>query len=89
MIDVESLYLDDDFMAFVNSNISRNILYFDVAERADYINDIFIEIMESGCETIHDCKKAAWRVLYNSRQELKRNPNSVLWEDNHIVGGVY
>ena len=88
VIDVESLYVDEDFMKFVNSNISRNIMYFDISDRSDYINDIFVEIMESDCHTIEDCKRAAWRVLYNARQELKKSPDSVLWEDNHIVGGV-
>ena len=90
MIDVEMLYTNEKFMKFLNTAINVNIQYFgDISERQDYINDVFLEIMECECDTFHECKKATWRVLERERRRLKAMPTSVLWEDNHILGAHY
>ena len=89
MIDIDKIYENDIFMDFLQRAITRNIAYLGpMSSRQDYIQDIFVEIMESDCKSIHDCKKAAWRVLERERRNLKGQPVSVLWEDNHIIGGA-
>lgn len=90
MIDTETLCENDKFMKFLNNAININIAYFgDISDRQDYINDVFVEILESEAETFHDCKKATWRVLERERRRLKAKPISVLWEDNHVIGAHY
>ena len=90
MIDIERLYKNNTFMKFLNNAININIPYFGaMADRGDYINDVFVEIMDSDCESIHECKQATWRVLKRELRSFKTAPSSVLWEDNHIIGAYY
>lgn len=86
MINVEDLYYDKDFNSFLKAAISRNIAYFNpVSNREDYIQDIYSEIIERGCNTIDDCKRAAWHVLNDERRNMKNQVSSMLWEDNHNI----
>jgi len=90
MINIEKLYINKQFLKFANHAISINIKYFSSkADRSDYMNDIFAEILFSKCDTSHDCKLATWRVLERERRNLRNYIVSIPLPDNNLMGAHY
>ena len=96
MIIVEELYADSDFTDMLVRISAKNLLDFD-----DFRQSVFLEIIESGCKTLHECKQAAWRVRHRIQKDNIKHQAysideewdaasdeeypSVLWEDRHVL----
>ena len=95
MIQVEELYESGAFQDFLVYTGGKSLLDFD-----EYRQSVFLEIVEKGADSLHDCKKAAWRVAKRMKKTQHRqyaysfdedsdsddsDYPSVLWEDRHVI----
>ena len=92
---VEQLYIDDDLDLYIQQQAWRYKLEFD-----DSKQDIFVEIIQTGVDSIKNAKrkaKAYFEREYRAREkdtiaisnpdtfEDDRDYDSQLWEDSHII----